>query len=213
MCESVSGRDLDWFFQPWIYEVGRPEYRVEWSAADSAGMFVLDLKVEQTQVQEGALFPMPVDITIGTAQGDTVVTVFNDLAVQEWTIHLAANPTGIILDRDGWILKEVVFVSSIPTEFALGQNYPNPFNVVSHIRYSVPRPSHVRLVIYDLLGREIATLVNGTLQTDRYTVAWRGRDQEGLPVASGIYFYQIEMRDPDDGGLNFTQTRKMVFLK
>ena len=213
VCETQSGMNLDWFFQPWIYEVGRPEYRVEWSAADSAGMFVLDLKVEQTQVQERVLFPMPIDITVETALGDTVVTVFNDLAVQEWTIHLAANPTGIILDRDGWILKEVVFVSSIPTEFALGQNYPNPFNVVSHIRYSVPRPSHVRLVIYDLLGREIATLVNGTLQTDRYTATWRGRDQEGLPVASGIYFYQIEMRDPDDGGLNFTQTRKMVFLK
>ncbi|MBA7474611.1 hypothetical protein ES707_09965 [subsurface metagenome] len=211
VCESVSEQDLDWFFQPWIYSAGRPEYRIEWSAADSAGMFVLDLKVEQTQVPERVLFPMPIDITVETARGDTVVTVFNDQPVQYYVFALAAEPTGIVLDKDGWILKEVVSVTAV--DFALFQNYPNPFNAVSHISYSVPRPSHVKLVIYDILGREIATLVNRTLETDRYTAAWRGRDQEGVPAASGVYFYRIEMRNPNDGGLNFTQARKMVLLK
>ncbi len=219
VCDSVSGQDLDWFFQPWIYEVGRPEYRVEWSAGDSVGMFVLDLKIEQTQAPERALFPMPIDITIETATGDTVVTVFNDSASQVFRIPLAAAPTGIIIDQDGWILKRIVSVSNtderetIPPEFALDQNYPNPFNAVSNIRYSVPRLSHVRLVLYDLLGREVATLVNKPLEPAWYTAVWRGRDQEGVPVASGIYFYRIEMRDPNDGELNFTQAKKMVFLK
>ena len=219
VCDSVFGQDLDWFFQPWIYEVGRPEYRAVWNAGDSAGTPVLNLLIEQTQVPERALFPMPIDITVETATGDTVVTVFNDSASQVFRIPLAATPTGIIVDQDGWILKRIVSVSNtderetIPPEFALDQNYPNPFNAVSHIRYSVPRSSHVRLVLYDLLGREVATLVNKSLEPAWYTATWRGRDQEGVPVASGIYFYRIEMRDPNDGELNFTQTKKMVFLK
>ncbi|MBA7594819.1 MAG: T9SS type A sorting domain-containing protein [Calditrichaeota bacterium] len=219
VCDSVSEQDLDWFFQPWIYEVGRPEYRVEWSAGDSAGTPVLNLLIEQTQVPERALFPMPIDITVETALGDTVVTVFNNSASQVFRIPLAAAPVGIIVDQDGWILKRIVSVSNtderetIPTEFALDQNYPNPFNAVSHIRYRVPLPLSVTLVIYDLLGRKVTTLVDKPLRPGRYTTSWRGRDQDGMPLASGIYLYQIEMRDLDDGGLNFTQTRKMVFLK
>ncbi len=219
VCETVSDMDLDWFFQPWIYKVGRPEYRVEWSAADSAGAHTLNVLIEQIQYPGGALFPMPIDITIEMATGDTVVTVFNDSASQVFRIPLAAAPTGIIVDQDGWILKRIVSVSNtdereaIPTDFALGQNYPNPFNAVSHIRYSTPRSSHVRLVLYDLLGREVATLVNKPLEPGYYTAVWRGRDREGVPVASGIYFYRIEMRDPNDGELNFTQAKKMVFLK
>ncbi len=213
VCDSVSGQDLDWFFQPWIYEVGRPEYRAVWSADDSAGTPVLNLLIEQTQAPERALFPMPIDITIETATGDTVVTVFNDSASQVFRIPLTAAPTGIVIDKEGWILKKVVSVSPVPPEFALDQNYPNPFNAVSNIRYSVPRSSHVRLVLYDLLGREVATLVDKPLEPGRHTATWRGRDREGVPVASGIYFYRIEMRDPNDGELNFTQAKKMVFLK
>lgn len=213
VCESVWGQDLDWFFQPWIYKVGRPKYRVEWSAGDSAGTPVLNLLIEQIQVPERVLFPMPIDITIGTGQGDTVVTVFNNSASQVFQIPLAAAPTGIVIDKDGWILKRVVSVSSSSTEFALGQNYPNPFNTVSHIRYSVPRPSRVTLVIYDLLGREVATLVDRPLEPAWHTASWQGRDKDGVPVASGIYFYRVETRDSGSDVVNFTETRKMVLLR
>ena len=179
----------------------------------------MNLLIEQTQVPGGALFPMPIDITIETASGDTVVTVFNDSASQVFQIPLAAAPTGIVIDKDGWILKRIVSLSAVdevgatPTEFALGQNYPNPFNAVSHISYSLPVPSRVMLVIYDLLGREVATLVNKPLETGRYTATWRGRDKDGVPVVSGIYFCRIEMRGPDGGGLNFTRIRKMLLIK
>ena len=213
VCDSVSGQDLDWFFQPWIYEAGRPEYRVEWCAGDSAGTPVLNLLIEQTQASGGALFPMPIDITIGTGQGDTVVTVFNNSALQVFQIPLAAAPTGIVIDKQGWILKKVVSVFSNPTGVVLGQNYPNPFNTESYIQYSILRPSRIMLVIYDLLGREVTTLVNKSLEPGQYTATWAGRDKDGLPVASGIYFYRIEVRDLNDGGLNFTQARKMLLLK
>ena len=213
VCETVSGMDLDWFFQPWIYEAGRPEYRVEWYAGDSAGTPVLNLLIEQTQVPDRALFPMPIDITIGTGQGDTTVTVFNDSASQVFIIPLAASPTGIVIDKDGWILKRVVSVHSTPTGVVLDQNYPNPFNTVSYIQYSVLRPSRIILVIYDLLGREVTTLVNKSLEPGQYIATWAGRDKEGMQVASGIYFYRIEVRDSGSDVVSFTETRKMVLLR
>lgn len=214
VCETVWGDNLDWFFEPWIYEAGRPVYRAEWIAADSAGMFVLDLKIEQTQYPEQIVFPMPIDITIETDQGDTVVTVFNNQDVQEYAVTLTAAPTRIIIDKDGWILKKVISVSPIPTDFALRQSFPNPFNTVSHISYGVPRESRVTLVVYDLLGREVATLVNATREPNWYTATWNGKDERGIPVASGIYSYRIEMFAlGSGGGINFTETRKMVLLR
>ncbi|UCH63330.1 MAG: T9SS type A sorting domain-containing protein [Fidelibacterota bacterium] len=213
VCESVSGQDLDWFFQPWIYEVGRPEYRVEWSPGDSAGSPVLNLLIEQTQVPERALFPMPIDITILTDLGDTVVTVFNDSASQAFRIALPAAPVGIALDQEGWILKKVVSVSPRPAEFVVDRNYPNPFNTVSHIRYYVLRPFRITLVVYDLLGRQVITLVDNPHDPGRYTATWLGRNQAGIPMASGIYFYRIEARDPESNAVNFTETQKTVLLR
>ncbi|MFC1543046.1 M1 family aminopeptidase [Candidatus Neomarinimicrobiota bacterium] len=220
VCESVAGQDLDWFFHPWIYEVGRPEYRVEWSTEDSVGIPVLNLLIEQTQVPERVLFPMPVDVTVETIWGDTIVTIYNDSALQVFRIPLTATPTGIIIDKDGWILKRVVYVSAvdevgnIPMEFHLDQNYPNPFNTTTQIRYGVPRSSGVRLVIYDLMGREVAALVNRSLEPGRYTTTWHGCDDEGASVASGVYLYRIEMREPGpDGKINFSETRKMLLLR
>ena len=162
---------------------------------------------------------MPIDITIETAQGDTAVTVFNDRALQVFRIPLAAAPMGIVIDRDGWILKRIVSLSAVdevgatPTEFALYQSYPNPFNAESHIRYKVERPTSVTLVIYDLLGRKVTTLVDKPHWPGRYTATWRGRDKDGVPVASGIYFYRVEVRDSGSDVVSFTETRKMVLLR
>jgi len=207
VCDSVADRDLDWFFQPWIYEVGRPEYRVEWSAGDSAGTPVLNLLIEQTQVPEQALFPMPIDITIVTGQGDTAVTVFNDSALQVFRIPLAAAPTGIVIDGDGWILKRIVSLSAVdevgasPTEFALGQNYPNPFNAGTTIRYELPRGDHVLLTVYNLRGQEVASLVDRWHPAGVYSVTFDGRG-----LGSGLYFYRIETT-------MYSKTKKMILLK
>lgn len=88
-----------------------------------------------------------------------------------------------------------------PRSFYLHQNYPNPFNAGTIIAYEIPRTSHVRLTIYDLLGREVATLVNEQQTTGTHRVAWRG---EG--IASGLYFYELRLGDQ-------IQRKKLVFLK
>jgi hypothetical protein len=76
--------------------------------------------------------------------------------------------------------------SYIPAEYKLAQNYPNPFNPSTTIKYSIGKESHVKLVVYDVLGKEVETLVNQFQQPDNYTVKF-----EASRVSSGIYFYKL----------------------
>jgi hypothetical protein len=93
-----------------------------------------------------------------------------------------------------------------PTRYALFQNYPNPFNATTTLHYDVPEISQVTLTIYDILGREVITLVNEEQHYGYKRIDWNGRDVNGSLVAPGVYFYQAEM-----GPL--TETKKMVLLK
>jgi 1,4-alpha-glucan branching enzyme len=94
----------------------------------------------------------------------------------------------------------------LPMTLALSQNYPNPFNASTRIDFSVPNESRVSLVIYDLLGKEIKRLVDGTRPPGEYSVVWDGRDKHGRTVASGVYFYVLSTEDR-------TITKKLLVLK
>ena len=93
-----------------------------------------------------------------------------------------------------------------PSDFSLFQNYPNPFNPITTIRYDLPEQALVTLIIYNLMGREIAQLVNTTQEAGYRSVQWDGTNAFGKPVSAGVYLYQIRT-------VNFFQTKKMVFLK
>jgi subtilisin-like proprotein convertase family protein len=79
----------------------------------------------------------------------------------------------------------------LPTEFALLANYPNPFNSSTELRFDVPQTAAVSLVLYNLLGQEVATLINSTMQAGHHTVNWNGRDRHGVDVGTGIYIVQL----------------------
>ncbi len=96
--------------------------------------------------------------------------------------------------------------STIPIEFELLQNYPNPFNPTTRIVFAVPNNSDVTLEIYNNLGQRIRTLMNETKAPGRYTVYWDGRNDQGKPVSSGLFFYTLKAGD-------FVKTRKMVLIK
>jgi hypothetical protein len=89
----------------------------------------------------------------------------------------------------------------IPVNYSLSQNYPNPFNPETAIRFRVPRSMFIRLVVYDIWGREVTTLVSQSLQAGTYETNWNASN-----FASGVYGYRLIADD-------FTQTRKMVLLK
>jgi hypothetical protein len=91
--------------------------------------------------------------------------------------------------------------AGVPTEFKLSQNYPNPFNPSTSIQYSVPSTQYVSLKVYDMLGRELRTLVSDVKPPGSYTAEWDARG-----VASGVYFYRIEAGA-------FRETRKLILLR
>jgi hypothetical protein len=101
--------------------------------------------------------------------------------------------------------------NTVPTEFALSQNYPNPFNPTTSIEFSIPFNSNVSLIIYNLLGQAVTTLVNEEISAGNYNVVWNGEDQSGLKVSSGIYLYKMQATGTN--GKEFQQIRKMVLLK
>ena len=93
-----------------------------------------------------------------------------------------------------------------PTEFSLNQNYPNPFNPSTIITYNLPANENVRLIVYNLLGEEIKTLVNGLQSAGSYSTMWDGTNERGEPVGSGIYFYRL-------GSGNQFEVRKMALTR
>jgi photosystem II stability/assembly factor-like uncharacterized protein len=96
--------------------------------------------------------------------------------------------------------------------FRLEQNYPNPFNPSTQISYSLPDAGRVSLVIYDVLGREIAALADEFKQAGRYTVTWNSTQNSGIPVSSGVYFARLRVMN-DLGGVKFTKTTRLLLMK
>ncbi len=91
--------------------------------------------------------------------------------------------------------------NEIPNKFFLSQNYPNPFNPATNIEFSIPKSGFVNLTIYDAMGREIETLVNGELKQGTYKADW-----DASNFVSGVYFYKLS-------ALDYSDTKKMILMK
>jgi len=100
---------------------------------------------------------------------------------------------------------------AVPNSFGLFQNAPNPFNPETVVRFQVPVRSHVELRVYNLLGQEIRTLVDEIKAPGVHQVVWNGRDNQGQPVASGVYFLQMKAATPEKS--TFVALRKMVLAR
>ena len=108
------------------------------------------------------------------------------------------------IDRDGkfeYSQTVEVTVASAPKEFALEQNYPNPFNPTTIISYQIPVSNHVSLKVFDMLGKEVATLVNETKETGSYSAK-----VDGTKLSSGIYFYKLQSG-------NLIAVKKLTIMK
>ena len=89
----------------------------------------------------------------------------------------------------------------IASRYELGQNYPNPFNPTTHIRFNIPETANAKLTVFNVMGEEVATLVNGVMQAGGHTVSWNAAS-----MPTGVYFYQLESG-------NFSQTKKLLLVK
>ena len=118
----------------------------------------------------------------------------------------AVGENGVILKWDGGTLPDIpVSVednkNNIPLEFRLEQNYPNPFNPSTTIAYSIPKQSRVTIKVYDLLGREVVTLINEEKPAGNFSVKFDGSD-----LSSGVYFYKMQSD-------SFSESKKLLLLK
>ena len=105
-----------------------------------------------------------------------------------------------------FIKNAILDYDLFPTKYALHQNYPNPFNPVTTIRYDLPQSSNVRIVIYNMIGRQVRSLVNRPEEPGYKKAIWDGKNHAGIPVSADIYLYQIQAGE-------FRQYRKMVLIK
>ena len=94
----------------------------------------------------------------------------------------------------------------IPTQFALHPPYPNPFNPITTIQYDMPEDGFVNITIYDMMGRQVKTLINGSQTAGYKSIQWNATNNLGEPVSAGMYIYMIQAGE-------FRQTKKMVLLK
>jgi photosystem II stability/assembly factor-like uncharacterized protein len=127
-----------------------------------------------------------------------------------YAVRVIANTTGWAVGSNGTILKTTnggvtigiqQISNEVPKDFSLSQNYPNPFNPVTNIKFSITLSSFVNLTVYDASGREVETLVNGSLKAGTYNADWNAGK-----YTSGVYFYRITTGD-------FISTKKMILVK
>ncbi|MGH7456984.1 MAG: FlgD immunoglobulin-like domain containing protein, partial [bacterium] len=114
-----------------------------------------------------------------------------------------------IISQRGGLEKPMVpslTTPTLPKVPALAQNYPNPFNPETTIRFHLLERQQVRLVIYDLAGQRVRTLVDGELAAGEHIISWDGRDQQGRSAASGVYFYELQVG-------NKVERRKMTLIR
>ena len=145
----------------------------------------------------------------GTWRPSSPLTAFNGNPVNgSWILGIddgAAGDSGVLkawcIQVTYQVLVGGIQTIEIPNYYSLAQNYPNPFNPTTSIKYSVPKTVNVSLKIYDLLGKEVATLVNETKQPGFHTA-----DFNASNLASGIYFYRIDAGE-------FTSVKKMMLVK
>ncbi|MBN1349029.1 T9SS type A sorting domain-containing protein [candidate division KSB1 bacterium] len=97
------------------------------------------------------------------------------------------------IDTDGSFSYSSIIATelTVPQKFELYQNYPNPFNPETTIKYALPENGHVRLIIYDILGREVIRLVDECKPAGFYEVKWDGRNREGIGVGAGVYIFSL----------------------
>ena len=203
--DSVSHRDMGWFFNEWIYGNGWPTYGFHWSS----GGGTVHLTIAQLQDTTWPTYKMPIQIRALAPGKDTTFIVLDSLRVQSFIQPLSFAPDSIAFDPNTWILKQMGSfttgvnsgVPGVPMVADLEQNYPNPFNPTTVISGQWSVTSVVRLAVYDILGREVAVVAHGSYPAGKYSFTFNAS-----ALSSGVYFYRLTAG-------SYTAVRKMLLIR
>ena len=168
-----------------------------------------------SHLDEKAVYQYPIHIE---TEAYPLTITWNTVSPAERKIVLTSTDGKLgntVLDASGKVrisdanVKNIVIALSnpvLPKKYALGQNYPNPFNPTTTFNIDIPRVSDVNVVVYDVLGRQITTLLSGQQAAGSLQIQWDGRDAHGLTAPTGIYFVRMS----SDA---FNTTRKIMLMK
>ncbi len=165
---------------------------------------------------QGAVYPVRVSWNTGN---DELPYILSESAGNSTFREVEIPATGT-LTIDNPLVREVhlkqkndfTFDNQAPKRFQLEANHPNPFNPSTTISYEIPTDAVVKLRIFNLIGQEVASLVNRTQTAGIYSIVWNSTSTGGFDFPGGIYFYRIDA-SPTNGSAPFTQMRKMTLLK
>ena len=99
-----------------------------------------------------------------------------------------------------------MYVVAVPNDFALHPNYPNPFNPSTNIDFDIVKDGHTKIVVYDIMGRQIKNLIGENMKAGYHTIAWNGKNDSGNNVSAGVYLCTLSTS-------SFTKTIKLLLLK
>lgn len=211
---TVSGQDLNWFFNQWVYQPNHPVYSNQYGFTNlGGGNWRSDFLARQTQ-SNPPFFTMPIELKFTFSSGpDTTVRVMNNSNSQMFSFTFNRQPLTVAFDpNNNIVIKQaslgplgIVNLNEVPLKFNLYQNYPNPFNPVTIIRFDIPEKQNVSIKVYDVTGSLVADVYDGIQNAGRYEVTFDASSAAG-GFASGVYYYSIKTE-------KYSDTKKMVLVK
>lgn len=219
------GPELDTFNVYARIPVGSPNSSpaVKYTVFQAAGGSTIETVVSQNNRGVDRVFiGAAVFLRSGTRDGHGSAVINGSIRLENDTTLVNAYYADSLVNRarqdsflvraDAIILQESLtgveyeVLPNVPLTYSLTQNYPNPFNPTTKIGFDLPAASAVDLRVYDILGREVRSLVNEVRDAGSFTVTWDGKNNAGRMVASGVYIYRLQAG-------SFTATKKMVMMK
>ena len=197
--DTLCVSDTTHLISPLNGSSGPPSQTFKWSHLTGVNSY-------QLQIDTVVSFPNPIKDLSVTAETCRV----NDLpsGISLWWRVRGNYPCGGVWSKiyEYTDVNDGVQQTNLPDNFSLSHNYPNPFNPETQIEYALSRNCQVKLIVFNILGQKVKTLVDEFQTVGYKTTHWDGKDEAGKEVASGVYFYKLKAGD-------YNETKKMILMK
>ncbi len=203
--ESVTQRDLDWFFNQWLYMCTHPIYDVTWNKSDQDDHHRIILRLQQVQDPDPEFGMVPyqtkLDLQFFSGSNDTTITVWNNQLTQDFEFLLDFEPGFLNLDPDEWLLHEATVhapntasAPSVPAVRLISAS-PNPFNPRVWLRWETPFASNDQVEIVNIQGKVVHRENLNRHAAGHREYQWDGKDHYGQDCPSGVYLYRVLIKN------------------
>jgi hypothetical protein len=196
--ERMTGLDLSWFFNEWIYDMGYPVYTLGWEGRQNGGNWEVVFNLAQNNSAGApAVFHMPVEVKVNWSGGNATFRYAVESSPQVNVFPVGGKPTSVTFDPNDWILCQhsthvgVAEGPSASHRMALRLAGSNPTVGPVRLAYELASAAPARIDIYDGSGRLTRTLREGLRPAGNYSATWDRRGNDGHPVSAGAYFCRL----------------------